>query len=1044
MLKLSNHRSKKPPVLAGLFLLTIILSFFSILLPTKVTYAVTDNDVLAVSDQRNRTVMYTILKCIENHERLKSTVSADELNKFNIYEEANDEFAVGHEIQADDGRVKCSSIALGQALAFVGMTETQFKDALYKPLNDGSDGNYWMGNSEEQKKRANDLEAKIRGTLEGKKHSQNAVVGPKERSRRLLVSLARCIEEVPAGQSPGKSAQIGNTTYNYTADHGEGTEVSTGFDMEPQNGRYECKTLINLANTENLLAQLPPGIALSAVNSNPGILGDIATQVANGKTLEEATQGALAAAKAGTGESCEKNGGEFSWILCPALKLANSFLREVDQQLIRLLTLPRAYYEAPQVELTWARLRNLAYIILVPIMLIMILSTAMGFELVSAYAVKKALPRVVIAVLFIALSLEITQFLIILTNDVGRGILGLVSQAFTGAPETGLSSLFDPKAGEGAVFTTGIVAGTVLSIGIIGIIISYLFVAAIVLLIAVIALALRQLLLIAFMVLAPLAILAWIFPGNDKLWKLWWGSFSKLLLLFPLIMLLIGVGRSFASLVRDVPGPIGPGGPDFITPLLILTAYVGPYFFIPAMFKFAGGAFGTLTGMVNDRSKGLFDRQKKYRGRKFQETGERAKNANYFKGRSGGVAGLMNRGIQRSALIGKGGLRRGGMASAIESRTYQQSSEFMKTDEAMAVLQDDDKMHALIDGKGGALATARALEKRAPSRFAGDQNKGERDKAVAEITRMNRTGGYQVASTSAFRGLATNSTAWKNTRQKYIDPETGLEKERIVMDARSKAVQDLNAVAGDNRTMASRLMADLKSGQEGAGRVDVGGFGYSDGLAEADNLHKMKQSGQYVYTDRTTGKEERYKNMADAESAADYRLTKSILKGKAPGQLFASGKEEVGISMAPAMKDEVITKLRGDDVNAAVQAMASQQAVLDNLAYTSPQIGQRVAREVNEAPIQVNQLSTQMREKLDSAIHPPKMITDPASGRKTVATDPRTGRMIYDTARDTITVQQAMEALTTDPTWRALHREYGSAFAAEQGRIGTEGDPTKK
>ena len=62
-------------------------------------------------------------------------------------------------------------------------------------------------------------------------------------------------------------------------------------------------------------------------------------------------------------------------------------------------------------------------------------------------------------------------------------------------------------------------------------------------------LTLRQLLILVLVLFAPLAILSWIFPGNDKLWKLWWETFTKMLLAFPLIMLLIGGTRIVAYVI---------------------------------------------------------------------------------------------------------------------------------------------------------------------------------------------------------------------------------------------------------------------------------------------------------------------------------------------------------------------------------------------------------------------------------------------------------------------------------------------------------------
>lgn len=323
-----------------------------------------------------------------------------------------------------------------------------------------------------------------------------------------------------------------------------------------------------------------------------------------------------------TGTSCENTGWEMSWILCPLLRQADNVTEYLDRTINNLLTVPNYYFENPRLENTWAKLRNIAYIILVPILLVMVISTALGFDFVSAYTVKKALPRLIAATIFIALSYEITKFMIVVTNNIGSGILGIMGG---GDPVT-LSSLFKAEGGNdiGAIFSGAIITGGAFAIGSLGIVASFALVTVVGLLIGFVALSLRQLLLIALMILAPLAILAWIFPGNDKLWKLWWNAFSKLLLLFPLIMIIIGGGRIFASIIDTAADNGGEDGDKFlITTMLKLVAYVAPYFFIPSAFKFAGGLFATLSGMANDRSRGLFDRQKKYRQAQMSQNWER-------------------------------------------------------------------------------------------------------------------------------------------------------------------------------------------------------------------------------------------------------------------------------------------------------------------------------------------------------------------------------------------------------------------------------------
>jgi len=319
--------------------------------------------------------------------------------------------------------------------------------------------------------------------------------------------------------------------------------------------------------------------------------------------------------------SCEGEGGEFSWLLCPALRQIDSLVSYLDNQINSLLYTPASYTEADQIEATWARMRNLAYFLLIPILLVMVIGTALGFNFVDAYTVKRALPRLFVATIFIALSLPLLQLFVEVINGVGLGVNGIISSAGSGDTKISLEGLFNPNPAQSGVLTTGAIGGGIAALLTIKVWIGAALLLGITVLISLftifILLALRQLLIVALIVVAPLAILAWIFPGNDKGWKIWWGSFSKLLLLYPIIMGLLAIGRVFASVVQDV----GPGG--LVEVILKLVAYIGPFFLIPATFKYAGGVFASVGGMANDKNRGVFDRLKKRRQKSLGTNWER-------------------------------------------------------------------------------------------------------------------------------------------------------------------------------------------------------------------------------------------------------------------------------------------------------------------------------------------------------------------------------------------------------------------------------------
>jgi hypothetical protein len=310
----------------------------------------------------------------------------------------------------------------------------------------------------------------------------------------------------------------------------------------------------------------------------------------------------------GNKNTCESRAGPFAWIGCSLMIAIDSALRFVDNKIEALLDVSNQSYNNPSIKAAWSTIRNIAYVILIPIMLVMVLGTALGFEFVSAYTVKRALPRLVIAAIFISISYPVCVFLIELFNAIGAGTKGLLTAPFAAAHGTKsltLETLFSQSAFQALIVLPTIAAALILLIFFGGTLLLFAGLGFLVLL-------LRQMFIIGLLLIAPLAILAWIFPGNDRLWKSWWGLFSKLLIMFPLIMGLIAVGRIFAFIIHGGGADVKD---DILQPMLTLGAYMLPYAFIPFTFRFAGGLFATVAGFANDKSKGLFDRQKQWRGR---------------------------------------------------------------------------------------------------------------------------------------------------------------------------------------------------------------------------------------------------------------------------------------------------------------------------------------------------------------------------------------------------------------------------------------------
>lgn len=265
-------------------------------------------------------------------------------------------------------------------------------------------------------------------------------------------------------------------------------------------------------------------------------------------------------AAAGTGDSngggendptCQSEGGPLAWLLCAVIDVIDKSLVFLDEQVRSLLFVDKSVYDNETVTGAWESMRNLALLVLVPMMMFMVIGTALNFGPFDPYTVKKSLPRMFVATIFIVLSLPITQFGVQLSNAVGQGLGNMITFA---APDSAnsLKEIFKDSSeasqdGLGLTATVALIGGG--AVGGIGALLSFGSVALVGLLIGFAVLILRQVLVILLMVVAPLAILSWIFPGNDKLWGLWKGTMTAMLLMFPIISLLLASGRFVAGII---------------------------------------------------------------------------------------------------------------------------------------------------------------------------------------------------------------------------------------------------------------------------------------------------------------------------------------------------------------------------------------------------------------------------------------------------------------------------------------------------------------
>ncbi|MDZ7744464.1 MAG: hypothetical protein U5K77_01760 [Candidatus Saccharibacteria bacterium] len=577
-------------------------------------------------------------------------------------------------------------------------------------------------------------------------------------------------------------------------------------------------------------------------------------------------------------DSCE-SAGNLSWILCGLVHMTGGALNWVSGQVETLLDVPEERYRHEGIQQSWTLVRNLAYILLIPAMLIMVISTALGFDFVSSYTVKSALPRMVAATILIALSWELTGFMIAVVHAIGQGIAGLILYPFPDAA-TELSNIVSIT--TGGALTVGVIAAVAVAGGL-SIILSFLGSALLIIFMVFMFLVAREMMILALIIVAPLAIIAWIFPGLNKLWSTWWGYFYKLLFIYPVIMAMLAMGLVFAHMLDDAQTTGGAAGEaqNALIPLFQIAAVVIPFALIPLAFKQAGGAMGSLASAVDQRRQGVEGRLKKQRGAKAAENFAKTQNFSRFKG-----ANRISRGANSllgyTSNAGKAGVnprKWKRKLSTVASDASIAQHEAMLKDEGYEPWKGNDGLNKAASSTNNARELRKALI--ASGDYKGPNAAANLNRDVERVEAMRQKYGNTALKQAAWVQAISGGTAFKGT---------------------TDAWEAAGKIANGDDAVLAKLVAQGRSAAMGAGRIDQGGAGFMDTM-------KVAQS---YYEDPGYRPED-----ADATHAAN------VIKSQGPGSLAHASMKPTAIkNLAPAFQKRIEGATKQGDRETA-QALAS-------------------------------------------------------------------------------------------------------------------------
>ena len=306
-------------------------------------------------------------------------------------------------------------------------------------------------------------------------------------------------------------------------------------------------------------------------------------------------------------ETCNISG--IGWIVCPVAAFIGTVTDAVYALVENMLVfnVPDPFGNNPLFQI-WGNVRNIANIVFVLAFFAVIFSqaTSMG---ISAYGIRKMLPRIIMAAILVNLSYYLCIFLVDISNIIGAGLDGIIMSALppskTTSGEIGWSTVIT------SALAVGLGAGAV-AVGagpaILSAALTFAIAALLAILVALLILVARQAILIMLIVLSPLAFAAYILPNTEDIFNKWRKMFTTMLVFYPLVAILFS-GSKVASSIMQQAAP--PGMAGALVEVFSLAVMAFPLFGTPFLLKFSGGLLGRIAGAVNNPNKGPFDRLRK-------------------------------------------------------------------------------------------------------------------------------------------------------------------------------------------------------------------------------------------------------------------------------------------------------------------------------------------------------------------------------------------------------------------------------------------------
>jgi len=549
--------------------------------------------------------------------------------------------------------------------------------------------------------------------------------------------------------------------------------------------------------------------------------------------------------------SCKEIGGQQAWLICNIIDGITSVEGALEQIIIGMLKTPPLSFSSTActagtpgdaqscIYQIWSNFRIYGDVFLVIALLIAVIVEAVGGGMVSSYTIRKMLPRIVVAVILINLSIYVVAILEDIFNILGGGLYDLIRAPFgtnwkleihnsiggdifmymfggLGVLAGGLAiggllhaikdqKVAGGKIGKGPSILAGLgdAALYLIMFVVIPIVIAILGV--------VLTLMFRQAILIFLLMISPVAFALYCLPNTEQYFRKWWDLLLKTLMVYPVVIAVFCMAEVMAIIFDSNPF----GLEDFLAKMLTILAVAAPIFLVPFAFKISGGLMGTIhgglnkaTGKLNDAYRGKANdpnsRQNKYK-----------KNMKYRReqwGTSGGAIAnrgksMLRRKKNRTDAMGNVMSRNQWANVSADTRMVgvenKRAADKLSTNDTYQAFQNNDKFHTAM------LEPEEALKQR---NAATDPTEvAAWDSAIAAGKAVPKSPGtlHAVALKRAESGLYKDKAEGHD--QMYEDAARSAGPGTIVTYDDAVNKKGANGFSGSSAGVAKSMVTDLKS-----------------------------------------------------------------------------------------------------------------------------------------------------------------------------------------------------------------------------------------